>query len=62
VVSGLALFNQDRLSEALDAFAQARDFEDTENMADQWHDYVSREQQRRQALEAAVGTSNNDEV
>jgi tetratricopeptide (TPR) repeat protein len=62
VVSGVALFNQDRLSEALDAFAQARDFEDTENMADQWHDYVSREQQRRQALEAAVGTSNNDEV
>lgn len=53
VVRGLALFNQDRLSEALDAFAQARDFEDTENMADQWYDYVSREQQRRQELEAA---------
>ena len=59
VVQGLALFNRDRLSEALDAFAQARQYDKTEDMAEQWHDYVSREQKRRQELEAAVKTGEN---
>ena len=62
VVRGLALFNQDRLGEALDSFAEARGFEETEDMAKQWHDYVSREQQRRQELEAAVESGNNTEA
>lgn len=58
VVRGLALFNRDRLSEALDAFAAAKDFEDTENVANQWHDYVNREQKRRQELEASADHDN----
>ena len=62
VVKGLALFNQDRLSEALNAFAQARGFEETENMAKQWHQYVSREQQRRQELEASTEAVTDSEA
>lgn len=57
VVRGLALFNKDRLGEALEAFAAAKGFEDTENVAKQWHDYVNREQERRQELEASVEPS-----
>lgn len=54
VVRGLALYHQDRFGESLRAFKQGRRFEATQKMASQWHDYVEREQKRRQQLEASA--------
>ncbi|XOZ33421.1 tetratricopeptide repeat protein [Halomonadaceae bacterium KBTZ08] len=60
VVRGLALYHQDRFSESLRAFKQGRRFEATQKMAKQWHDYVEREQKRRQQLEASTETGKGE--
>ena len=54
VVRGLALYHLERFSQSLQALEKARGFEDTRKMASQWHDYVEREQKRRQQLEASA--------
>ncbi|MEQ6886167.1 tetratricopeptide repeat protein [Salicola sp. Rm-C-2C1-2] len=54
VVRGLALYHLERFSESLQSLEQARGFEDTRKMATQWHDYVQKEQKRREQLEASA--------
>lgn len=61
VVRGLALYNQDRLDESLDSFANAKGFDDTEKAANQWHDYINRERKRRKELEASAEPADNGE-
>ena len=61
VIRGLALYHLERFSQSLQALEQARGFEDTRKMASQWHNYVEREQKRRQQLEAAAQSGNEQD-
>ncbi|WP_143421432.1 tetratricopeptide repeat protein [Halovibrio salipaludis] len=61
VVRGLALYHLERFSQSLQALKQARQFEETRKMASQWHDYVEREQKRRQQLEASAESGNGQD-
>lgn len=54
MVQGLAHFNLENYDQSLDALRQARQHEDTANSGKQWFDYVRREQERHQELEASA--------
>ncbi|MFE8071329.1 hypothetical protein QQM79_09725 [Marinobacteraceae bacterium S3BR75-40.1] len=60
VVHGLALFNLDQLSQAMQAFNQARRYDATQQVASQWRNYVQKEQARRHKLEAASREESRD--
>ncbi|MDX1588292.1 MAG: tetratricopeptide repeat protein [Oleiphilaceae bacterium] len=54
MVKGLAHFNLENYSQSLSALDQARKLDGTGNSAQQWFDYVSREKDRKEALEASA--------
>lgn len=47
IIKGLAQFNMDRLKDAARTFSMASQFPEAEKVANQWHDYIESEQQRR---------------
>ena len=53
VIKGMALYNSKRLPEALSAFERARQFEQTRNMAEQWHRYVQNEMEKESLLKTS---------
>lgn len=59
VVQGLALYHLERFSQSLQALKQGRRFDETQKMASQWHDYVQKEKNRREQLEASATSGVN---
>ena len=47
IYKGLAQFNMDRLNDAAKTFEVASQYPEAKKVADQWHDYIESEQQRR---------------
>jgi len=52
---GQAYFNIEEFDAARRAFREARDYDETEDSARQWLDYVSREVERRKQLSEYYG-------
>ena len=53
IVKGLAQFNLDDLDSAATTFFMASQYPEAKKVADQWHDYIESEQQRREYIAAA---------
>ncbi len=52
IVSGLALYELNRLEDAAGAFDRAASDDRSKAMAEQWRSYIARERERRQALQS----------
>lgn len=51
---GLSLYNLDRLDDALDTFRQAAKYEDSEDEARRWIQYLEKEKERREQLAQSI--------
>ena len=56
LVIGMALFNQQRFAEALNALAEAEKFKRTKKMAKQWQKYVSSEKSSFEQIQAELSS------
>lgn len=58
VVAGIAHYNLEQYDSALQAFRKAREFEDTQKLAQQWLDYIAQERERRTRLSQSALAAN----